>query len=57
MLEAIVTAGGFREFANQKKIVLIRGGKQFYFNYKEVIHGKKLEQNKQLEPGDQIIVP
>jgi polysaccharide export outer membrane protein len=57
ILEAIIAAGGFREFANQKKIVLLRAGKQYYFNYKEVIHGKKLEQNKELEPGDQIIVP
>ena len=57
ILEAIIAAGGFREFANQKKIVLLRAGKQYYFNYKEVIHGKKLDQNKQLEPGDQIIVP
>ncbi len=57
ILEAIIAAGGFKEFANQKKIVLLRAGKQYYFNYKEVIHGKKLDQNKQLEPGDQIIVP
>jgi polysaccharide export outer membrane protein len=57
MLEAIISAGGFREFANQKKIILLRGGKQFHFNYKDVIHGKNLDQNKQLEPGDQIIVP
>ena len=57
ILEAIISAGGFREFANQKKIILLRSGKQFYFNYKDAIHGKKMEQNKLLEPGDQIIVP
>ena len=57
VLEAMGYAGGFREFANQKDIVIIRkGGERFKFNYKEVIAGKKLEQNRLLEPGDQIIV-
>ena len=57
VLEALGNAGGFREFANQKKIMIIRrGGARFNFNYKEVIAGKKLEQNIQLQPGDQIIV-
>ena len=57
VLEAMGYAGGFKEFANQKDIVIIRkGGERFKFNYKEVIAGKKLEQNRLLEPGDQIIV-
>ena len=57
VLEALGNAGGFKEFANPKKIVIIRkGGARFNFNYKEVIAGKKLEQNIQLQPGDQIIV-
>jgi len=57
VLEALGNAGGFKEFANQKKIVILRkGGARFNFNYKEVVAGKKLEQNIQLQPGDQIIV-
>ncbi|HTM50372.1 MAG TPA: polysaccharide biosynthesis/export family protein [Bryobacteraceae bacterium] len=57
VLEALGNAGGFREFANQKKIVILRkGGARFNFNYKEVVAGKKLEQNILLQPGDQIIV-
>jgi polysaccharide export outer membrane protein len=57
VLEALGSAGGFREFANQKKIMIIRkGGARFNFNYKEVIAGKKMEQNILLQPGDQIIV-
>jgi polysaccharide export outer membrane protein len=57
VLEALGNAGGFKEFANQKKIMIIRkGGARFNFNYKEVIAGKKMEQNIQLQPGDQIIV-
>jgi len=56
-LEALVNAGGFREFANTKKIVILRKGQRHKFNYKEVIAGKKMEQNILLESGDQIIVP
>jgi polysaccharide export outer membrane protein len=57
VLEALVNAGGFREFANSKRIIIMRAGKQYHFNYKEVIHGRKMEQNILLQPGDQIIVP
>jgi polysaccharide export outer membrane protein len=57
VLEAIGHSGGFREFANEKKIIILRNGQQFKFNYKEVIRGKNMEQNILLQPGDQIIVP
>jgi protein involved in polysaccharide export with SLBB domain len=52
-----VNAGGFRDFANPKKIVIMRKGQRLKFNYKEVVAGKNLEQNVLLESGDQIIVP
>ena len=58
VMEAIGHAGGFKEFANEKKILIIHAdGTQSKFNYKEVIHGKNLEQNILVQPGDQIIVP
>ena len=57
VLEALVNAGGFREFANTKKIVILRGSERLKFNYNEVTKGKKMEQNILLKPGDQIIVP
>ena len=57
ILEALVNAGGFRDFANSKKIVILRGTKRLNFNYKEVIKGKNLEQNVLLENGDHILVP
>ena len=58
VLEALGLSGGFKEFANSKKIVIMhRDGTQSHFNYKEVIHGKKLETNIQLQPGDQVYVP
>ena len=57
VLEALVNAGGFRDFANQKNIIIMRvTGERLKFNYKEVIAGKKMEQNIFLKPGDIIIV-
>ncbi len=58
ILEALVNAGGFREWADQKNIKIFRdGGKKILkFNYKDVIQGKHLEQNVQVEPNDIIIV-
>jgi polysaccharide export outer membrane protein len=57
VLEALVNAGGFKDFANQKKIVVMRvTGERLNFNYKEVIKGKKMDQNIYLKPGDIIIV-
>lgn len=56
VLEAIVGAGGFLDFANEKNITIVRGDKRLKFNYKEVIAGKNLKQNVYLESGDMIIV-
>ena len=56
IMEALVNAGGFRDFANKKSIQIIRGDKRLKFNWNEVIKGKKTEQNVFLEPGDIIIV-
>ncbi len=56
VLEAIVQAGGLREFANKKKIVILRGGKRLFFNYRDVVKGKNLQQNVLLENGDHVIV-
>jgi polysaccharide export outer membrane protein len=57
VLEALTNAGNFRDFANPKKIIILRKGQRLKFNYKDVIKGKKPEQNVTLENGDQIIVP
>jgi polysaccharide export outer membrane protein len=56
ILEALGNAGGFREFANTKKIKILRGDKVFNFNYNDVTRAKHLEQNIFLENGDKIIV-
>jgi polysaccharide export outer membrane protein len=59
--EALANAGGFREFAKKTSIRIIRimpdgKPKTFKYNDNEVSHGKKLEQNIFLEPGDHIYV-
>ena len=56
VLEALVNAGGFRDFSDQKHIVIIRGLKRLQFNYKDVIKGRHVEQNILLEPGDVIVI-
>jgi polysaccharide export outer membrane protein len=57
ILEALTNAGGFREFANTKKITILRSGKILKFNWNEVVKGKKMEQNVFIENGDYIVVP
>jgi polysaccharide export outer membrane protein len=57
ILEALSQAGGFREFAKTGKIRVLRGTTTLKFNYKEVSHGKNMEQNILIESGDHIIVP
>lgn len=57
VLEALSGAGGFQQWANKKKIVILRGDERLKFNYNDVIKGKSLDQNVLLENGDHIIVP
>jgi polysaccharide export outer membrane protein len=61
VLQMISIAGGLADYAKPDKISVVRveNGKSvsFRFNYKEVIEGKKLNQNIELKPGDTIIVP
>lgn len=57
VLDAITNAGGFRDFANRKKITILRGDERFKFNYNDVIKGKNREQNIELRDGDLIVVP
>jgi polysaccharide biosynthesis/export protein len=56
VFDALSQAGGFREYANKKDIVIVRGDRRIKFNWDEVVKGKKLEQNIFLENGDTIIV-
>jgi polysaccharide export outer membrane protein len=61
VLQLLSLAGGFSEFAKPNNIVIMRqqGGQTttLPFRYKDVIKGKKLEQNVLLRPGDTVVVP
>jgi polysaccharide export outer membrane protein len=62
VLDALALAGGFRDFAKQKSIYILRqdaDGSQtrLPFNYKEVVKGKNSGQNIKLQPRDTIVVP
>lgn len=62
ILDAIAMAGGFKDFAKQKQIYVLRANadgteKRLTFNYKEVIKGQNPEQNIRLLPRDTVVVP
>ncbi len=62
VLDAISLAGGFRDFAKETKIYVLRpvpGGTptRLPFNYKDAIKGKNPEKNVVLRPGDTVVVP
>jgi len=60
VFDAINDAGGFRDFANDKDIVILRadGKTRLHFNYKDFVkHGEsKKNQNVILENGDTVYV-
>ena len=56
VLDAIAVAGGFRDFAKQKDVYILRqnpngGESRIRFNYKKVIKGKNPAQNIPLNPA------
>jgi len=61
VMQILAMAGGLTSFADSDKIIILRkeGEKiiKIPFNYDEVAHGKKLEQNITLKRGDVVVVP
>ena len=62
VLDAITLSGGFQPFAKQKKVYVLRtsaDGKQvrLSFNYKDVIKGKRPDENIYLQPRDTVVIP
>jgi polysaccharide export outer membrane protein len=61
ILQAISSAGGLTQFANTKKIVLMRNENgveaKYPFSYKDVLDGRKAEENIRVKAGDTIVVP
>ena len=61
VLQAISSCGGFTEYANPKKVYVLRTengvSKKYPFNYKQVVKGEHIAQNIALKAGDTIVVP
>ena len=61
ILQAISSAGGLTQFANSKKIFLMRTEDRvqakYPFSYKDVLDGRKAEENLAVKAGDTIVVP
>ena len=62
VLDGLAAAGGFKDFAKTSKIYVLRrqaGGNpiRLPFNYKQVIKGKKNDENITLQAGDTIVIP
>ena len=61
VVQAISTAGGFTEWANERRLVLIRrlGGQEQHLrvDYKRIVSGDRPQDNCLLLPGDTIVVP
>ncbi len=62
VVDAVATAGGFRDFAKRKSTYVLRknsggGETRILFNYEKFIKGKNGIQNIELKPGDTVVVP
>lgn len=60
--KAILLAGGFEDFANQKKVKVVRTdasgkSKTFVLNMEQILNEGKVDQDIVLQPNDLIIVP
>jgi polysaccharide export outer membrane protein len=59
VLQLISMAGGLKDFADSKNIMIVRNTNgqtsSYPFNYKEI--RKNLSQNLELKPGDTVVVP
>ncbi len=59
VFDALNNAGGFKDFANKKGVIIIRGTQRLKFNYEEYLKnpGKNPDKNVLLQNGDTVIVP
>lgn len=61
VLQALTVAGGMTPFAALNDIIVLRGTGAtqhvIQFHYSEVVKGRNLNQNIQLEAGDVVVVP
>jgi polysaccharide biosynthesis/export protein len=62
VVDAIATAGGFKDFAKKKSIYVLHANldgteSRTHFNYSDFVKGKNPKQNVKLQPGDTVVVP
>jgi polysaccharide export outer membrane protein len=61
VMQALSMAGGTTAFASLNNIIILRrtaaGQVALPFHYNDVIHGKELQQNSELQAGDIVVVP
>jgi polysaccharide export outer membrane protein len=61
VLQLIATAGGLKEFADGKNIVVMRVENEdqvaYRFDYSQLLKRKNLRQNIELKAGDTVVVP
>ena len=61
LVQLIIMAGGFTDWANQKKITIMRkeGGKdsRIVVNYKKIVEGDEGAKDVMLKSGDIVIIP
>ncbi|MEZ4600269.1 MAG: polysaccharide biosynthesis/export family protein [Syntrophotaleaceae bacterium] len=57
VLDAILEAGGFSEYAKQNDVLVLRhGGEKIELRIKDLMSGKNTDHNVALQPGDQVVV-
>ena len=61
VMQALSMAGGATAFASLNNIIILRrsasGQVALPFHYNDVVHGKELQQNVELQAGDIVVVP
>ena len=61
VLQLIATAGGLLEYADRKRIMIVRTegdvSTVFTFNHDDFVNRRNLRQNILLKPGDTVVVP
>jgi polysaccharide export outer membrane protein len=62
IVDAVATAGGFKDFAKKKSIYVLRPtpghpDQRIPFDYEKFVKGKDAAQNIELKPRDTIVVP
>jgi polysaccharide export outer membrane protein len=57
VLDAILAAGGFNQYAKQSKVTIMRkDGKSLVANIEDLLSGKDIKQNLPVAPGDYVVV-